>query len=84
MRWTATLGSESIQQITFTADSSQTLEKRILGTRHIFVAILVHTTPEVISNLSVVAVTELNGLTVECNSASTGREVILLALMTSK
>ena len=74
MRWTANIGTYSIQQVTFIAGSSSSSEYRILGTNHLFIATIISHTPELTSNLTVIAVAELNGLAVHCNSDSTGNE----------
>ena len=82
MRWTASHGTDMIQQVTFTTDNSiSSTEYRILGsTDYLLKATLVSHTPEFTSNLTVTAAPELNGLTVQCDSESTGREVVRLQI----
>ena len=82
LRWTANHGSEMIEQITFAAGSSSAASRecRILGSRYILRATIVSHSPDLISNLTLIAFPELNGLRVECNSESTGREVGVLHL----
>ena len=70
-----------IEQITFSASRSSVAsgEYRILGDGYLLRASVVSSgPPELISNLTLVAFPELNGLNVVCNSESTGREVGVL------
>ena len=69
-----------IEQITFSAGSNVASgEYRILGGGYLLRASVVSSgPPELISNLTLVAFPELNGLNVVCNSESTGREVSVL------
>ena len=83
LRWTATLGGQSINPVTVDAGIRSPVI-RMLGTQHRFEAILVHTTTsELISNLTVVAAIELNGLNVWCSHPG-GREVQVLHTVTSE
>lgn len=86
MRWTAGLETASIQQITFATDSGMSTLYRILahGTNHLFSATIISRNPELISNLTVVAVADLNGLAVQCTSDSTGRENISLQVASNE
>ena len=80
LRWTANHGREMIEQITFAAGSMASSEYRALGSGYLLRAIIVSHTPELISNLTLVTFPELNGLSVQCNSESTGREVSVLQM----
>ena len=64
-----------IDQITLINGSNVSDRSRVIGGIHLLRAIIVSHTPELISNLTLVASPELNGLSVQCNSASTGEEV---------
>ena len=77
LRWTASLGTEVIEPITFAIESRS--QYRILGRDYLLRASVVSfAPPDLISNLTLVAFPELNGLSVECNSESTGREQSVL------
>ena len=80
LRWTAGHGVDRISQVTFTTDSSSSIEYRFLGDEHLFRATIVSRTPELISNLSVIAIMKLDGLNVQCTSDSNGREEGILQL----
>jgi hypothetical protein len=73
LRWTASHGTEMIEPITLAAESRS--QYRILGNGYLLRATVVSfAPPDLISNLTLIAFPELNGLSVECNSESTGRE----------
>ena len=79
LRWTASHGTKVIEQITFSAGSSlSSSEYRILGSSYVLRATVVSHSPDLVSNLTLIAFPELNGLNVVCNSESTGREVGVL------
>lgn len=72
--------SETVEQITFINESSVSCRSRIVGGSHLLTAMIVSRTPELISNLTLIASPELDGLNVECESISTGREVGILQI----
>ena len=72
--------SETVEQITFINESSVSCRSRIVGGSHLLTAMIVSHTPELISNLTLIASPELDGLNVECESISTGREVGILQI----
>ena len=80
LRWMANTESEMVEQVTLVNGSSVSCRSRIVGGSHLLTAIIVSRTPELISNLTLVASPELDGLNVECESISTGREVGILQI----
>lgn len=81
MRWTANHGSATISQVTFSTTSNSARLHRVLtiGSRdYLLTAVVVSGSPQLISNLMLVAVVGLKGLNVHCDSESTGRETGIL------
>lgn len=77
LRWTANHGIRRISQISFATDSISSIEYRFLGNEHLFMATVVSRTPELVSNLTVVAVMELDGLNIQCTTSTGRRESVL-------